>query len=402
MIKKLILSIFVLTGFTFTSQAEKAVQDTVAANPLMTPVPVESSHIRVSLLTCGVGEELYSSFGHTAVRIVDSVKGIDAVYNYGTFSFGEDFYPKFIRGKLPYYVSKYSYSSFLDEYNEERRFVDEQVLLISDEQERKIQEFLDWNALPENREYRYDFLFDNCATRIRDIFPKSLGGGFMYPQLLPNNERVSFRNMIDHYLAEKHWERLGIDLVLGSRIDVPMKNEDVMFLPDYLRDGLAGATLNGQKVAGPVEHILPGAAQPTRAINIPFIIFAIICIITMLGVSVPSFKIVGKVMSSMLLFVSGLLGLFFLFMWLGTDHQTCQNNYNVLWALPTNLLIVFRKFRGIGRYCMLAMVLIGVSLLLHILKIQELPLLELGPLLLSLVFIYGTIYKRSKAVAKAG
>jgi hypothetical protein len=401
MIRKLILSTLFLTGFMLSAQAKKAVADTVVANAIMTPVQPATAHLRISLLTCGVGEELYASFGHTAVRIVDSLKGIDAVYNYGTFSFDDDFYPKFVRGKLPYYVSKYSYDAFLEEYTDERRYVDEQLLLITDEQKRKIQEFLEWNALPENREYKYDFLFDNCATRIRDIFPKTLGGGFMYPQLLPKNERLSFRNMIDHYLAEKHWERLGIDLCLGSRIDVPMKNEDVMFLPDYLRDGLAGATLNARKVAAPVKHILPGAPQPTGVLNTPFIIFAIICMVTMLGVSVPSLRAVGKIMSFILLFISGLLGVFFLFMWLGTDHQTCENNYNVLWALPTNLLIVFRKFKGIGKYCILAMGLIGVSLLLHILKIQELPLLELGPILLSLVFIYGTIYKRSKVVAKA-
>lgn len=393
--------ICLLNGLVLSAQTERAVQDTVAANAIMAPVPPETSHLRVSLLTCGVGEELYSSFGHTAVRIVDSLKGIDAVYNYGTFSFDEDFYPKFVRGKLPYYVSKYSYSSFVREYTEERRFVDEQVLLISDEQKMKIRDFLDWNVLPENREYKYDFLFDNCATRIRDIFPKNLGSGFMYPQLLPKNERLSFRNMIDRYLFNKHWERLGIDLLLGSPIDVPMKNEDVMFIPDYLRDGLAGATLNGKKVAAPVEHILPGSFEPKETLNVPFIIFAIICIITMLSVSVPSLYSLGRVMSSILLFVTGLLGCLFIFMWLGTDHQSCQNNYNVLWALPTNLILAFRRPKGAARYSIIAIFLIGVSLLLHIFKIQELPLLELGPILLSLVFIYGTIFKRSKAIAKA-
>ena len=81
----------------------------------------DSSHLRVSLITCGVGEELYASFGHTAVRVVDTVKGIDIVYNYGTFSFDEDFYPKFVRGKLLYYVSYYDFNSFVQEYVEEDR-----------------------------------------------------------------------------------------------------------------------------------------------------------------------------------------------------------------------------------------------------------------------------------------
>jgi len=91
-----------------------------------------------------------------------------------------------------------------------------------------------------------------------------------------------------------------------------------------------------------------------------------------------------------------LLGCLMLFMWLGTDHQACQDNYNILWALPTNLLVVFTRKKGKGRYALIAILLIIVSLLLHVFKVQELPLLELSPLLLALLCIYGMIYKRSK------
>lgn len=362
-------------------------------------VPSDTSRLRVSLVTCGVGDELYASFGHTAIRVIDSNRGMDYAFNYGTFSFDEDFYPKFIRGKLLYYVNTEGYNSFIGSYVYERRSVEEQLLLLSGSQKRKLYEFLQENALPENKYYKYDFLFDNCATRIRDVFPRSLGEGFKFAQVLQENTKLTFRNMIDRYLRNKHWERFGIDLALGSPIDKAMKNEDVMFLPDYLRDGLEGATLNGQKVSGPVVLLLDGSKQTEGTLNGPLVLTAVIALLTILGLTVPKLNKLGKVMSSILLFVTGLLGWFFLFMWLGTDHQSCQNNFNVLWALPTNLFLVFRKPKGAGKYAVIAMVLIGVSLLLHILKIQELPLLELGPLLLSLVFIYGTIYKRTKAVA---
>lgn len=372
---------------------------TVLVPTVAQSVPADTSRLRVSLITCGVGEELYASFGHTAIRVTDSNIGMDYAYNYGTFSFDEDFYPKFVRGKLLYYVSYYTYSSFESDYIEERRSVEEQLLNLTGAQKRRIYTFLQENALPENKYYKYDFLFDNCATRIRDVFPDALGGGFKYGQVLPKGERITFRDMIDHYLRNKHWERLGIDLSLGSPIDKPMSNEDVMFIPDYLRDGMATATLNGERVTGPTVSILPGAVQEEGTLNMPFVLMAVIAVLTILGLSVPRLRVLGKVMSSILLFVSGLLGWYFVFMWLGTDHQSCKNNFNVLWALPTNLIFVFRRPKGAGKYAVIAMILIGVGLLLHILKIQELPLLELGPVLLSLVFIFGTIYKRSKDVA---
>ncbi len=358
----------------------------------------DSSHLRISLLTCGVGEELYSSFGHTGVRIIDSSRGMDIVYNYGTFNFGDpDFYSKFVRGKLLYYVSKDVFEGFMDEYVYEHRKVEEQVLLLNGEQKRKIDSFLEWNALPAHRDYKYDFLFDNCATRIRDIGPNILGPGFKFGRTLPENSKMTFRNIIDQYLARKHWERFGIDIALGSRIDKVMSNSDVMFLPDYLRDGLAGATLNGQKVAGETKVILPGGDDHSSGgLNQPFLLTCLIAILTIAGLTVEKLKILGKVMSFVLMLVTGLLGCFLIFMWLGTDHQACQNNLNVLWALPTNIIFVFSR-KNKDRYALVAILLLIVSLLLHILHIQELPLLELMPLLLALLFVYGMVLRRSKA-----
>jgi hypothetical protein len=388
--------------FTLSLKAQPGRDDTSSVDAVKHLVRTEedTSHLRISLLTCGVGEELYSSFGHTAVRVVDSLTGMDIVFNYGTFSFGEDFYVKFVRGKLLYYVSYYDYKSFLEEYDYEKRPVEEQVILLPGEKKQQIYEFLRHNALPENRDYKYDFLFDNCATRIRDIFPKSLGGSFQFGEVIKPGERITFRDIIDQYLRNNHWARFGIDMALGSPIDKPMTNEDIMFLPDYLRDGLAGATLDGRKVMGPVTPVISGAEEKDGGINGPFLLTSAIALLTILGLTIPKLKILGKVMSTIILFVTGLLGVFFLFMWFGTDHQSCQNNYNILWALPTNLVLAFGRSKGAGRYSLVALVLLGISLLLHILRIQGLPLLELGPILLSLVFIYGTIYKRSKKLSK--
>jgi hypothetical protein len=399
MFRKLIFSIFLVAGISIVSVAQKA--DTAVYSSFMELPDEKDGHLRVSLITCGVGEELYASFGHTAIRIVDSTKGLDIAYNYGTFSFDDDFYPQFIRGKLMYYLSRETYESFISTYVDEKRSVQEQVMLLPWEKKLELYNFLEENALPENREYKYDFLFDNCATRIRDVFPNSLGKTFSFGQALPKDSKITFRDMIDHYLRNKHWERFGIDLALGSPVDSIMTNEDVMFLPDYLKDGIAGAKYNtNDQLAAPVDLLLNGSKEIEGTLNQPLVLTSILAILTILGLSIPKLRVLGKVMSYILLFITGLLGWFFLFMWLGTDHQSCQDNYNVLWALPTNLLLVFRKFKGAGKYALVAIGFIGVSLILHILKIQELPLLELVPVLLSLVFIYGMIYKRSKAAAK--
>ena len=133
----------------------------------------DSSQYRISLLTCTPGEELYSTFGHSAVRVLDTGSGTDLVYNYGTFNFDEPgFYMKFIRGKLLYYLSVSDFGSFRNEYRESNRGITEQVLNLDQEQEKEIISLLENNMLPQNRAYKYDFLYDNCTTRLRDLVEK--------------------------------------------------------------------------------------------------------------------------------------------------------------------------------------------------------------------------------------
>lgn len=356
----------------------------------------DSSHLRISLLTCGAGDEIYETFGHTAVRVTDSVNGTDNVYNYGTFNgFTENFELKFMQGKLLYYVSVYPYKNFLEEYSEYHRSVEEQVLIATGKEKQEIYDYLENNALEENKYYKYDFFFDNCATRIRDIFPQALGDKFKYNDVLPKGHQLTFREIMDQYFYRVHWERLGCDLLLGSRIDKVMTNQDIMFLPDYLRDGLAGATVNGNKIATPRQLIIPGSEYKPAGLNQPFVLMVIIALLTFAGLAYKPLKPLGRTMSFLLLFVTGLLGCLMLVMWFATDHQGCQNNYNILWALPTNVIIAFAGKKNKSRYAIVGMVLILVSLVLHIAGVQALPLLELSPLLLALLFIYASIYKSS-------
>ena len=129
-----------------------------------------SEHTKVSLLTSSPGEDLYAQFGHSAIRITDTLSGQDLVFNYGLFDFNTPgFYVKFIRGKLPYQLGIQRFDAFLNAYIEENRQCRELEINLNEKERLALINFLSVNYLPENREYPYDFFFDNCATRIRDI-----------------------------------------------------------------------------------------------------------------------------------------------------------------------------------------------------------------------------------------
>jgi len=359
----------------------------------------EHRGLRISILTCGVGEELYASFGHTGVRIIDSAAGTDAVYNYGVFNFSDpDFYTKFTLGRLLYYIDKGSFRQFMDEYEEDKRIVREQVLSLPDTAKQQIQQYLETNLLPQNRGYYYNFLYDNCATRVRDIFPKALGSAFRFGAIL-DSTKISYRATINHYLSQKHWERLGINLLLGRPVDEKMTDDGSMFLPDYLHRGLAGATFNNHPLVT-ADHLLQGKGiQTTHPLDSPLWMNIGIFILTLLCFHSAAFRYLKGVICFLLLFVSGLLGCFMLFMWLGTEHTACSQNFNILWALPANILIAFvaiKKRSWLKYYGIVAAAALLAALVLHVFGVQQLPLFELTPFLLSLLYVYADLWRWKK------
>jgi len=358
----------------------------------------DTSHLRVSLVTCSPGDaEVWEVFGHTAIRVIDSIAGTDDVYNYGTFEYGPDFEMKFMRGKLMYSLSVYPFNAFYQEYVEAGRGVQEQELLLPMKQKKQLIYFLNYNALPENKEYKYDHFFDNCATRIRDIFPRAeiYGPTFRYGQVLPKDSRITFRDIVNVYFYRDHWTRLGVNILFGMKTDSIMTNRDIMFLPDYLRDGVKGATANGLPVATPPQTLLaPGPVAPKEP-NLPLMLTCLLAVLTIAGVCIPKLQALGRIMSTLLLVVTGILGIVILLMWLGTEHQCCDDNLNVLWCLPTNILVAIFKLKGKGRYAIIAIGCIFISVLLHITAVQGLTL-EMYPLMLALLFIFGTIYRKER------
>ncbi len=204
-----------------------------------------SESARISLVTILPGKKVYSVFGHNAIRVVDPERGIDVAYNYGTFDFGNPltFSAKFLYGDLNYRLAKQRYDRMVAYYpSEEGRPLIEQWLDLDADQRETIFRFLEWNALPENAYYRYDFFYDNCATRIRDLFEDVLGSDLRAE--LRNPDRT-MRQLLDPYLVEKPLLHLGMDFAQGVPADRPATARDAMFLPDHLASWLAGARLQG-------------------------------------------------------------------------------------------------------------------------------------------------------------
>ncbi len=287
---------------------------------------------------------MYSTFGHSALRVTDSSAGTDIIFNYGTFDFDDPgFYSKFTRGKLLYFVSIEKFDSFIEDYKYEQRGITEQALNLSCSEKENLVAALYENAKEENKYYKYDFVYDNCTTRLRDIVFKNAIGLIVTKNIRPEKD-VTFRNLIHEYLDKnyQYWSKLGIDILMASPVDKKISNNEAMFLPDYLLKGFDSTTINKKPLVSAKMEIL----KPTLPLNkgpflSPFSIFLILFVV----MTVLSFiKNTGKffsVFDFLLFFLSGILGILILFMWFGTDHQACRNNFNLSWALPFHFIIVF-------------------------------------------------------------
>jgi hypothetical protein len=313
-----------------------------------------SCNIRISLLTCSPGEELYSTFGHSALRVTDSSSNTDVIYNYGTFDFDDpSFYSKFTRGKLLYYVSVQKFENFVEEYQYYHRGIIEQVLDLSCTENKKLASALQENAKEENKYYKYDFIVDNCTTRLRDIVFKNASAPVITKDIRPNEE-ITFRDLIHKYLdrSYQYWSKLGIDILLGRPVDKKLTNSEAMFLPDYLLKGFDSTNLSGlvsrSLVLEKKEILKPTMPKSKNTLFSPFVIFTVLFLLILAA----SFsKNAGKffsVFDFILFFFCGALGVFVLFMWFGTDHPECKDNFSLVWAMPLHFIMVFFLFRKWG------------------------------------------------------
>lgn len=303
----------------------------------------DSSRIRISLLTCTPGEELYSTFGHSALRIIDSNSVTDHVYNFGTFNFDDPgFYLKFVRGQLKYYVNVEEFEDFKFGYIAENRGITEQLLKLTAAEKITIHRALMENIKEENKFYMYDFFFDNCTTRLRDIIVKYPRPTPLLPAVMPTNH--TFRNAIHQYLDanDKAWSKLGIDILLGAPTDAVMTIPQQQFLPQNLMMAL-DSTKNTAIVADSKSLYVLGDTNIKRQLFTPTVLFVSILLL-FICLSLFNNKHIHAVLlglDAFLFFAVGLLGILLIFMWVGTDHLMTKNNYNLLWAWPMHTVYAF-------------------------------------------------------------
>lgn len=354
----------------------------------------------VSLLTISPGEELYSSFGHSTILIEDYQNGLSEMYNYGSFDFEtENFYIKFLRGTLPYQLTKNQLAPTLQYWTNEGRLVTKQQLRLSLEERQQIYELLEKNYLPENRTYQYKFFYDNCSTRIRDILKDVLSDKLVFNENF--NTDKSYRDWIDTYAGHKAVADFGMDIAIGIPADKKTGYNGAMYIPDNMMFAFDSAVIktDSSKRAFVLNKQVLNAyfvKEPTqkKEVNIPIILGGLLLLTSLLPFirkkenDLKAISLFNKV----LFLIAGVAGLILTLLWFFTDHGVTMYNLNVLWANPFYLFL-FTITKRFGQKAFLVTALISAStILVDILQIQDIPLAANFIALALAVRLY-TIYK---------
>ncbi len=307
-----------------------------------------SEATKVSILTMGPGSDLAEKFGHSAFRINDPSNGIDVIYNYGVYDYeAPNFILNFAKGKLLYMLDTGSYKAYENYYGRQGRWMKEQVLNLNKEETLAVASYLQNNATPENRSYLYDFFYDNCATKMRDVLEISLGDNLtVVEEYTP--ELYTFRQLIQQRLNANSWGSLGIDVALGSVIDRTATPTQHQFLPDYVYEATKVATIKRNGKEEPLllkENVLLTNKEKKSGLSFllsPFVVFGVIGLLILYRTYKDSkTKTRSRYLDFVLLLITGVAGVLLFLLWTATDHTATANNYNMLWALPLNLFMAF-------------------------------------------------------------
>ena len=370
-----------------------------------------SDSATLSLITCSPGPQIYALFGHTAIRLVDPTRGLDIVFNYGMFNFNKpNFYLKFIQGATDYELGAYETKYFLPEYRERNSSVTEQMLNLTTAEKQQLADALFVNYQPENREYRYNFVYDNCSTRPRDKILSVIKDKVVYDYV---SEPQTFRNWVGTYTGENTWAKFGIDMLLGREADELSTRWSSMFLPEVLcrefgavkiiaHDGTTRSLVNAEKIIVPRQDSI----VKTNFLQLPI---TVTLTVLLLGVFLIFYekrrKKYYKIIDSVLLIVSGLAGVIIFYLMFFSVHPLVHSNFNLLWCNPLNVLVGLflwnRKLRSVINYFQLANVLLFFgALLVFVLSVQALNVAFIPLIMLLLVRSVNWIMKKSKQLKK--
>jgi hypothetical protein len=298
----------------------------------------QDAKLRFSLITCDAGEDIYTIWGHTAIRVIDSVNHTDIVYNYGSFDFNTpNFIAKFVKGNLKYFISADTYQNFLYEYQYFERDIHEQVLNIPTTEKIKWYQELQTNMVGDNRFYLYNFITDNCTTRIKDgIFKHATINDSLID--VPN-----FREQIvsSAYKAGQAWIGFGIDLLLGAVSDKKPSAFEQAFLPTLLFNRVA----NNPALVALTNHIKYQIKPAEKASSPIYVLIAILLVYVLASNwNARPAVILSKTIDILLLITFGIGGLLVLYMSQFSMHTACHENYNLLWLHPFYLIALVTYF----------------------------------------------------------
>lgn len=316
------------------------VNATVGAQSMTNP-----DRIQISLLTCSPGKEVWAQYGHTAIRYYDKESGEDLAINYGIFSLDQTYFiPRFVLGMTDYRMGVQPMDMFLAQYSYEGRGVIEQVLNLSAEDKEVIYKALQENMKPENVVYRYNYFFDNCTTRARDMLVNHLHGKVVYP---PAEEDATFRSMIHKWNNKYEWSQFGEDLLLGVNADRKTTKSEQQFLPENLRSDFDKASYNGKPLVKETNVLLDAETEvaepafPLSPLSIA-LIFAAISLVMMLF----SYRRqqVYWAWDLALMLTSGLMGIIF-FIMIFSQHPCVSLNFILLFFNPLPLFFLYSTIK---------------------------------------------------------
>ena len=316
------------------------VNATVGAQSMTNP-----DRIQISLLTCSPGKEVWAQYGHTAIRYYDKESGEDLAINYGIFSLDQTYFiPRFVLGMTDYRMGVQPMDMFLAQYSYEGRGVVEQVLNLSAEDKEVIYKALQENMKPENVVYRYNYFFDNCTTRARDMLVNHLHGKVVYP---PAEEDATFRSMIHKWNNKYEWTQFGEDLLLGVNADRKTTKSEQQFLPENLRSDFDKARYNGKPLVKETNVLLDAETEvaepvfPLSPLSVA-LIFAVISLVMMLF----SYRRqqVYWAWDLALMLTSGLMGIIF-FVMIFSQHPCVSLNFILLFFNPLPLFFLYSTIK---------------------------------------------------------
>jgi hypothetical protein len=335
----------------------------VEARRAEAPPPLQSPDPVAYLVTVGPGDAVWERFGHSLLWIHDPEAGTDLAYNYGLFSFEQEhFLLRFVMGHMDYWMAGFDVQRQIAAYRSQNRSIELQELALAPDQVRELQAFLKWNALPENRTYRYHYYRDNCSTRVRDAIDRVLGGQ-LGPWARARSTDASYRDHTLRLTHDQFWASVGMDFGLGPSADVPLTASQAMFIPMEMASELrrfSVRTQGGDTV--PLiraERVLYTASRPPIPDRTPRRMgtFALAG-----GVIGALFWWLGRrrsvsgllVLGIPWLVLAGLLGSLLAFLWAFTGHVDAAWNANLLQASPLHLalalvLVPFARGRAWAR-----------------------------------------------------